>query len=161
MQESWTNTEKNTYPEKKGPVQIFYEAYNQGEISHEDLNKLTSFNIADTLYDHPARPYPHPKENLELYVNSRAKEFEKRDEQKSKENGDWLFLIREIANQNIADIELLIWARDYCLKYGEKQRAFAINKNLDKHAENSFDKHYFRNATRVQDLDAREKNKKN
>lgn len=161
MLESLMNIGKNILPEKKGPVQIIHEAFLRMELSREELNKLTAFNIADTLDDHQVRPYPTPKINTEIYINTRINGTQSRDDIKAKENGDWLFLMREIASQNAADMDLLLWARDICLKHEEKQRAFLINKLLDRHTKNEINTEYFLKATKVQKLDSIERKKKN
>lgn len=138
--------------------QIAFAAANRGEMSMEDLQKHTAISTADCLHDYPCRAYPEPSRELENYIRSRANGLlAQRDPVYSIKNGEWIQLALRIKTMNQADIDYLVWAKEWCKKAGAIDKAQRIHAKANEHWHNRPPVELLTLAFKAQELDSLER----
>jgi len=144
---------------EKSKAQIIFESLSKGEINQETANKLTALLLADTLSDHPVRPYPIRGQSLEQYVRDRLQTSIPREPVLAKKNGEWLQAIAQINTNNQADYDLLKWAESICREIMAVDQVKRIRAHMMRFARNQekLNVQEIKNARDVQMLDGQEK----
>lgn len=145
--------------DRKCIAQLAYEEFNRGQISQKEMETMVGLDIAETLQDHPARPYPTPGQQLLNYIEGRTRGLMQRDGSMAVKNGEWVQLIVRLRSLNTVDADLLIWAKESCVRANALGKVEKIQTQLDRHLSNRLPIQLFANAVDVQRLDSDEKSR--
>lgn len=139
---------------QKSRAQMIFESLGKKEITQTEANRLTAHLISETLHDHPVRPYPVLATDLAFYINQREHDLAVYSEATGIKLGEWIHVMNEVFSLNRADIDLLAWAKNICMREKQLEAAKKIRWHLEAHKNNLADMGLFQKALFVQKKDS-------
>jgi hypothetical protein len=142
---------------QKSISQLIYESFQKGEISLEQMQAQMAHRISESLYDHAPVNYAEMPLTAKIYIDERDSGTKPRDPAFARKNGDWILSIIRVYELNKSNYETLVWAKDLCIKNKLREQTKKIIGAMKKHADNPPPTMIFKNAIKVQEMDADER----
>lgn len=124
-----TNTSPQSIPEA-----IFVEHQN-GLLDQRGYRVANAVWVAENSRKYPVIVYQPLQQILKDYASARSSGKRERDASLNYRLGQWVWGITQSMNENVANYELLVWARTICDRENMTDRVSMIDRRLSQYIE--------------------------
>lgn len=114
------------------PEAVFIE-YRQGRLDYRQYLAGNAIWVAENTRKYPVTPYTPCPPGLKEYIRARIGGARDRDPGMHYRLGQWAWSVMRVMNDNVANFELLVWARTLCEAEGMKTNVEAIDRRLEQY----------------------------